>query len=86
MITKKDKKAEAAETLTWVVVTVIIIVILALSIYAADLLTIPANLAGICSVSVPAGKIDKMPVGMQIMCGKGEEGKMLSIAKMIEDN
>ena len=38
MITKKDKKAEAAETLTWVVVTVIIIVILALSIYAADLL------------------------------------------------
>ena len=34
----KNKKAEAGETLTWVVVTVVIIVILALSIYAADLL------------------------------------------------
>lgn len=53
-------------------------------IYAADALTIPANLAEICAVSIPAGKINGIPVGMQVMCGKGEEGKMLSFALEIE--
>ena len=53
-------------------------------IYAADALTIPANLAEICAVSIPTGKIDGIPVGMQIMCAKGQEGKMLSIAREIE--
>ncbi len=53
-------------------------------IYAYDALTIPANLAGICSVSIPCGKVDGIPVGMQVMCGKGQEGKMLSIAREIE--
>ena len=54
-------------------------------IYAYDALTIPANLAGICAVSIPAGKIDGIPVGMQVMCGKGQESKMLSIAREIEN-
>ena len=57
-------------------------------IYSADALTIPANLAEICSVSVPAGFVlegrEKIPIGIQIMCGKGEDAKMLSIAKMFE--
>jgi len=57
--------------------------------YAYDALTIPANLAGICSVSIPMGEIEEnkemIPIGMQVMCGKGEEGKMLSIAKMMEE-
>jgi len=58
-------------------------------VYAADALTIPANLAGICAVSIPAGRVkdgkEEIPVGMQIMCNAFEEGKMLSIGKMIED-
>lgn len=54
--------------------------------YAADALTIPANLAGICAVSVPAGKINTIPVGLQIMCDKFQEKKMLEIAKKIEKN
>jgi len=53
-------------------------------IYAADALTIPANLAEICAVSIPAGKIEGIPIGTQIMCAKGEEEKMLSITKEIE--
>ncbi len=53
-------------------------------IYASDALTIPANLAEICAVSIPAGKIEGIPIGMQVMCAKGEEGKMLSIAREIE--
>lgn len=55
-------------------------------IYAADALTIPANLAEICAISIPAGEIDGIPVGMQVMCGKGQEGKMMSIAREIESN
>ncbi len=53
--------------------------------YAADALTIPANLAGICSVSVPVGKVNEMPVGIQIMAGRGEESKMLSVALEMEE-
>ena len=52
--------------------------------YDYDALTIPANLAGNCAVSVPAGKINSIPVGMQIMCDRFEEEKMLKIAEAIE--
>ncbi len=51
--------------------------------YAVDAFVIPANLAEVCAVSVPIGKIDSKPVGMQVICGKGQEGKMLSIANEI---
>ncbi|MBI2628916.1 Asp-tRNA(Asn)/Glu-tRNA(Gln) amidotransferase subunit GatA [Candidatus Pacearchaeota archaeon] len=53
-------------------------------IYAYDALTIPANLAEICSVTIPAGIVSGVPVGMQVMCAKANEGKMLSIAREIE--
>jgi aspartyl-tRNA(Asn)/glutamyl-tRNA(Gln) amidotransferase subunit A len=52
--------------------------------YAADVLTVPANLAGCCAISVPVGEIESCPVGMQIMCDKFQEGKMLGIAKVLE--
>ena len=42
------------------------------------------SLAPWYEVEIPAGKVDSVPVGMQIMCAKNEESKMLSIAKMIE--
>ncbi len=58
-------------------------------VYAADALTIPANLAGICAISLPIGKIkegkDNIPIGMQIMCSTFEEGKMFGIGKMVEE-
>ena len=54
--------------------------------YAVDSLVIPANLAEVCAVSLPIGKVDGKPVGMQVICGKGQEGKMLSIAREIERN
>ncbi|MEK6894542.1 MAG: amidase family protein [Nanoarchaeota archaeon] len=52
--------------------------------YAIDALTIPGNLAEICAISLPIGKIDGKPVGMQIACAKGYESRMFSIAKEIE--
>ena len=52
--------------------------------YAVDSLVIPANLAEACAVSVSIGKIDGKPVGMQVICSKGSESKMLNIGKEIE--
>lgn len=49
--------------------------------YAVDALVIPANLAEVCAISVPVGHIDKKPVGLQVICGKGRESSMLSIAR-----
>ena len=50
--------------------------------YSYDIFTIPANLAGICSMSVPCGEIDGVPVGVQIMANKFNEKKMLKVASL----
>lgn len=52
--------------------------------YSYDVCTVLANLAELPAISVPVGKIDGIPVGMQIYCPRFEEGKMLSMAKMFE--
>jgi len=52
--------------------------------YSYDALTVPANLAGICAMSIPVGKVDGIPVGLQVMCNSLEESKMFSIAKEFE--
>ena len=52
--------------------------------YAYDVFTIPANLAGICSIVVPAGEINGIPVGIQIMADKFNEQKMLEFASLFE--
>ncbi|MBT96935.1 MAG: Asp-tRNA(Asn)/Glu-tRNA(Gln) amidotransferase subunit GatA [Candidatus Pacearchaeota archaeon] len=52
--------------------------------YDYDALTIPSNLAGNCAISIPSGEINGIPVGMQIICDKFKEQKMLQIARSIE--
>ena len=52
--------------------------------YEYDALTIPANLAGNCAISIPVGNLEGIPVGMQIMCDKFKEEKMLQIARSVE--
>ncbi|OGJ22197.1 glutaminyl-tRNA synthase (glutamine-hydrolyzing) subunit A [Candidatus Pacearchaeota archaeon RBG_13_36_9] len=52
--------------------------------YNYDTLTVLANLAGVPAISVPAGKIQGIPIGIQIICGKFEEKKMFLIAKRFE--
>ena len=49
-----------------------------------DALTCPINLVGNCAVSIPVGRIDEIPVGMQIACDKFEDEKMLRIARGFE--
>jgi len=52
--------------------------------YVADALTSPVNLAECCALSIPAGEINNIPVGMQIICAKNNESKMFSIARAVE--
>lgn len=53
--------------------------------YASDVLTIPSSLAGNCAISIPAGVIEGIPVGMQIICDKFQEEKLLQIANSAEE-
>ncbi len=52
--------------------------------YAYDVLTVPANLVGNCAISIPVGRIDGIPVGMQIMCDRFNEEKLFQIARSFE--
>lgn len=54
--------------------------------YNNDLLTISANLAGIPVASVPAGLVDGMPAGFQIMAKRFDEGNVFKVADFIERN
>ena len=54
-----------------------------LSMYLADILTVPANLAGIPSISVPCGKSEGMPVGLQIMGRMFEDERVVDVAYRI---
>ena len=53
--------------------------------YAMDAFTTPSNLAGICSASVPVGKIDNIPIGMQIMAPAFREDLMFNTMKVWQD-
>lgn len=52
--------------------------------YNNDILTISANLAGVPSASVPAGLVDGMPVGLQIMAKRFDESSIFQVADFIE--
>ncbi|GBA97614.1 MAG: Asp-tRNA(Asn)/Glu-tRNA(Gln) amidotransferase subunit GatA [Lactobacillus gasseri] len=54
--------------------------------YNNDILTISANLAGIPAASVPAGLVDGMPAGLQIMAKRFDEGNVFKVADFIERN
>ena len=55
-----------------------------LSMYLSDILTVPANLAGIPAISVPCGKADGMPVGLQIMGRPFEDERVIDAAYAYE--
>jgi aspartyl-tRNA(Asn)/glutamyl-tRNA(Gln) amidotransferase subunit A len=48
--------------------------------YLSDIYTIAVNLAGLPGMSVPAGFVDGLPVGLQIIGNYFEEGRMLNAA------
>ena len=52
--------------------------------YLMDYFTIPMSLAGLPAMSVPAGFVDDLPVGLQIVAPAFEEGRMLGVAHAYE--
>jgi aspartyl-tRNA(Asn)/glutamyl-tRNA(Gln) amidotransferase subunit A len=56
-----------------------------LAMYLADLLTIPANLAGLPAISVPCGFDDQgLPIGLQLIAGVLQEERLLQVAHQYE--
>lgn len=52
--------------------------------YQMDMLTVPANLAGIPMISLPCGKVGKLPVGLHVLGNHLQEEKILKIAHSFE--
>jgi len=61
-----------------------------LQMYLADIFTSPANLAGICGISVPCGlaEIDghRLPIGLQLLGKALDEARILQIAHAYEQS
>jgi len=57
-----------------------------MSMYLSDLLTIPANLAGLPAISLPCG-FDKsgLPIGLQLIGNVFDEAKLLQVAHQFEN-
>ena len=54
--------------------------------YMSDILTVPVNVAGLPGISVPSGlSSNGLPIGMQIVANKLQEGLLFQIAKQIEN-
>lgn len=56
-----------------------------LQMYLTDILTVAANLAGVPSISIPAGLTDNMPVGLQVMAAQHQDRQLLSFARSVEE-
>ena len=55
-----------------------------LSMYLSDIFTIPANLAGLPGLSVPAGTVKNLPVGVQLLGPKFSENMLFEVGEAIE--
>lgn len=53
--------------------------------YLADVMTVPASLAGLPAISVPAGKNEQgLPIGVQLIGKRRDDALLLALAKSIE--
>ena len=59
-----------------------------LAMYAADIFTVPVNLAGVPAMSVPSGSVERegkqLPVGFQLIAPHGGEDTLFAIGRDVE--
>ena len=51
-----------------------------ITMYLSDIYTIAANLAGLPGISIPAGFVNDLPVGLQIIGNYFAEARLLNVA------
>ena len=52
--------------------------------YLTDVLTIPSNMAGLPSMSIPCGLSDGLPVGLQLIGPQFSENALFRVAAALE--
>lgn len=55
-----------------------------IAMYLSDVYTVPINLAGIPSISIPGGSVDGLPFGLQIIGDQFQESKIFRVAYAYE--
>lgn len=55
-----------------------------LKMYLTDIMTVAVNLAGVPAISIPAGTVDNMPVGFQIIGKQHDDRELLACAAATE--
>jgi len=55
-----------------------------LEMYLSDIFTVPANLAGLPAISLPCGKVGKMPIGVQLIGKPFREEDIFLLADYLE--
>ncbi|MGZ6005638.1 MAG: Asp-tRNA(Asn)/Glu-tRNA(Gln) amidotransferase subunit GatA [Candidatus Saccharimonadales bacterium] len=56
-----------------------------LNMYLQDIMTVAANLTGVPAISLPAGKVAGLPVGLQITAPQKHDRQLLEISKFAEE-
>jgi len=56
-----------------------------LQMYLCDIMTVAPSLAGIPGIVLPAGDVDGLPVGLQLMAPQGRDRALLELAKATEE-
>ena len=52
--------------------------------YLSDVYTVSVNLAGLPAISIPAGLVNGLPVGMQLIADYFAESRLLNIAHQFQ--